>query len=331
MQKKVSRLTKPSLALLLLSGAFFSFTDTSYASEKSTEISQTKLSHWNESKDTQPHIYRSNTPIDLAGIQLYHNDGNPIETNILDKTDNPDMNLFAVAEYNIDNVDYKSYYFSDVDSESLNNIQTKIFNKAQDDTSNSTLKTIQDTPVQYAKGSGAATRNYNWSFSTGAKLTSTVEFNRASAYADINGKQGSVWDIKAISQIENTVTNPPYVSWTKRLAVPYSAQRLIDFGPDDTSATTMSVSLSGVVPGASWTFQPGGFSIDSTSSLSSKYGRWTLNKNTFNPTPKSAKMSPGIRTSNTSGNLGLELSHAYNRAGGHSHQTGIVSMYVTDR
>ena len=74
-----------------------------------------------------------------------------------------------------------------------------------------------------------------------------------------------------------------------------------------------------------------GFSINSTSSLSEKYGSWTLEKNLFNPVPKTAQMNTKIRTSNTAGNLGLQLSHTYVRAGGMTHSTGIVPTYIPDR
>lgn len=68
-------------------------------------------------------------PTNSAEIQLYHNNGNPIETNILERSENPEMNLFAVADYYINNINYKSYYLSDTKAENIQNIQTEALNE----------------------------------------------------------------------------------------------------------------------------------------------------------------------------------------------------------
>lgn len=328
---KSNTIQKASLSLLLASSSLFAFASAGSAEEKQPEIAQVKLSNWNESKDTPAKNVRSVMPTNSAEIQLYHNNGNPIETNILERSENPEMNLFAVADYYINNINYKSYYLSDTKVENIQNIQTEALNEINKKSTNLNSPLQAPSNISYAVGSGNATRDYNWSFSTGAKLTSSVQLTRASSNVDINGTTGSVWNVSSTNQLKNTITNPPFVEWTTRLAVPFSAQKLIDYGPDSTSGPTASVGLSGFVPSFNWNFNISGFSITSTSSLSDKYGRWTLNKNLFNPTPTSATMRPGIRTSNTSGNLGVKLSHAYFRSGGTVHATDIITMYVADR
>ncbi|MCU5380503.1 hypothetical protein OCA08_25550 [Bacillus cereus] len=56
-----------------------------------------------------------------------------------------------------------------------------------------------------------------------------------------------------------------------------------------------------------------------------------IKTNILESSPKTAQMNTKIRTSNTAGNLGLQLRHTYVRAGGTTHSTGIVSTYISDR
>lgn len=127
-------------------------------------------------------------------------------------------------------------------------------------------------------------RNYKWDFYLPsdsskhlAKMTDSVEFTRKSSAVDIDGKQGSVWDIKNVSHLERNLSNTMRINnkYT-RLEVEYPNQELLDWGPDDSSSSTVTVGLAGIVPAVNWSFKIGGFSVDDLSSKRDKYGRWAF-------------------------------------------------------
>ncbi|PFB92423.1 hypothetical protein CN296_28260 [Bacillus cereus] len=299
--------TKLLFFLSLLLGMFFS--SNVYAEEKNIHVIQGQITHWNEDKNTSEPKSNPTLKTNSAEIQLYHNNGNPIKTNILESSPKTNLYLFAVSNYYINNINYRDYYFSEAKTENIKTIQKE------------TVRHLEQIlhSSSYTTKSVTANRNYNYSFYTGAKLTTNITFNKDNSNVDINGKTGSVWDITASHTIKNTVINPPFISWNTQLSVAYSSQHLIDFEPDSTMIPIF------IFPNLT------DFSIHSNSSLSEKYGSWTLDKNLFNPVLKTAQMDTKIRTSNTSGNLGLQLSHTYVRAGGTTHSTGIVSTYIPDR
>ncbi|MFB7640631.1 hypothetical protein [Peribacillus butanolivorans] len=323
----------PILSVLLLALLFSP--NKSLAEQKDTNFLDSEVSEWIESKDNisgfSMNLKQSSKGISTLSdskIQIFHNDGNPITSNI---TDNKKMNLFAVLEYNIGNDAIRDYYFSEFDTEDLE--------KIKEETLVSYSEAAAETNVK-ARALAATNnyiRNYSWSFKNSgsskvaAKITTSVELKRSSSKTDIDGKKGSVWNISSDSQLENKVLNPPFINWYTRLAVPYTNQKLLSWGPKDSSAKSASVSLSGLVPGVSWNFGISGFNIADLSSKSSKYGRWKMTKDITNIQPKKASMEPGIRSTNTKGNFGVELSHTYTRAGGQTHNTGTVSIFVPDR
>ncbi|ALQ70328.1 hypothetical protein [Bacillus thuringiensis] len=298
-----------TILLFFISLLGLCFSSAVHAEESNTNAIQVNITNWNEDKNTSEQQSNLLPKKNSARIQLYHNNGNPIKTNILESSPKTNLYLFAISNYYIDNTSYRDYYFSEATTENIETIEK--------DSIHSLEKILHST--SYTPTSVAAKRNYHYSFYSGTKLTTTITFSQNSSVVDINGKTGSVWDITAFHTIKNTVINPPFISWHTQLSVPYSSQLLIDFVPDSTMLPTRIFS------------NLTGFSINSNSSLSDKYGSWTLEKNLFNPVPKTAQMNTKIRTSNTAGNLGLQLSHTYVRAGGITHSTGIVSTYVPDR
>ncbi|OJE50035.1 hypothetical protein BAQ49_23585 [Bacillus proteolyticus] len=285
------------------------FSSVVHAEERNTNAIQVNITNWNEDKNTSEQKANLLLKKNSAGIQLHHNNGNPIKTNILESSPKTNLYLFAVSDYYINKISYRDYYFSEAKTENIETIQKE---------STHSLEKILHSN-SYTSKSVTAKRNYHYSFYSGAELTTTITFSQNSSVVDINEKTGSVWDITASHTMKNTVINPPFISWHTQLSVPYSSQLLIDFAPDSTMLPTRIFS------------NLTDFSINSSSSLSDKYGSWTLEKNLFNSVPKTAQMNTKIRTSNTAGNLGLQLSHTYVRAGGITHSTGIVSTYIPDR
>lgn len=291
---------------LLLVGAFSS---TAHAEGKTINVIQEQITYWSEDKNTsgpKPHPKLQTSPTE---IQLYHNNGNPLETNILESFPKADLYLFAISNYYINNISYRDYYFSEAETENIGAIQKE------------TIRTLEKIlhSSSYTTESIQANRNYHYSFYTGATLTTNITFEKNNSNVNINGKTESVWTVNAAHTITNTVINPPFISWNTRLSVPYSSQHLIDSKPDSTMLPTRIFS------------NLTGFSINSDSSLSEKYSSWTMKKNLFNLAPKTARMNTEIRTSNTSGNLGIQLKHTYIRAGSTTHSTGIISTYIPDR
>jgi len=353
MKKGKLKFIIPMASAVILS-SILPFNAASAATTETTAVPYTekKITSWNESKNdisaksktskVQAFSLNADDLQSTSGVTILHNDGKPIETNIIGEQkieaseDNPDAkeednNLFAVVEYNKDGKTQKDYYFSNQESDDLNEVKDKAKEEQKAlDADKSTFKAM-------AVASGSSyTNTYHFNFynKTSKKkesvLTNSLQLNRKSSSTTINGKKGSVWDVKSISQVENPIINPPVMQWIQRLAVPYSAEKLIDEGPASSSAAKVNVSLSGLTPGISWDFSLGGTNIKNSSSYSGKYGRWTLKRNTLNFQPKSLKMTPGIRATNTSGNFAVQMSHQYDRRNS-PHNTGVITMSVPDR
>lgn len=292
---------------------------------------------------------------------LIHNNGKPLETNIL--TENKENHkLFAVYQVEINGVDYESYYFENREESNLNNLKEqvkkdkeKIKNKSiqiEEEKNNkeknnktdqftltnifNSLKSLVETPKAYAvasEPSGGYYRFYNWTFYGGSFGTtklgvySTVtHLDRKTASANIDGKSGSVWDIKADNKWD--ASSGRLDQQITRMAVPYTNQRLISYGPEDKNSGTVSVTLSQIVNPMEWTFTLNQFSVDDVSSTYNKYGRWIYNRNWGFPDPYITK--PGIRVSNTSGNFAMQHSHSF-QISYETHYTGTVTISVPDR
>ncbi|WP_368985468.1 hypothetical protein NST54_13435 [Caldifermentibacillus hisashii] len=174
---------------------------------------------------------------------------------------------------------------------------------------------------------------YDTNGSKRSTLATTVDLKRASSKVDINGKVGSVWNISSFSQWKRVQSGYILKDFYTRLAVPYKNQKLLDYGPvqGGVSGSTATVGLSGFVPNVSWTFSIGGFKMSDLSSVSSKYGRWKLSPTLINLGPSQLVIKPGIKSSNTSGNFGLQLSQKQVRVGSVQNGTGVVSIFVPDR
>lgn len=342
-----NKLTKvlPIASIVLLSSVlpFNSASAAITATTTSKPYIEQKISSWNESKESYKLVNSAEGKVN-GGVTVLHNGGKPITNNIITAQPkeetvepyvpaNPDKsNLVAVIAYNLNGDNYRNYFFTNQSSESLTNIIADAVQTSAEVALAKRSLPYQTTAVK--KGNNYY-NTYSWKFYNsngrlGAKLTTNLEMKRKSTNTKVNGRAASVWDVKAISQIENKIINPPFRSWTTRLAVPYSAEKLIDEGPSTKTSTSVGVSLSGFVPSISWSWNQGSFNVYNKSSLSSKYGRWTMKPDLTNPQPMKAKMTPGIRATNNSGNFAVQLSHQYERSR-QTHNSGTVSAVVPDR
>jgi hypothetical protein len=301
----------------------------------SGELPETTVNEW-----IQPEKDSSKQKKYEKGPKLIHNNGKPIENNIVSESN--DNKLFAVYHEEINGADYEKYYFQNTEKADLSEIKQDIKKeqkklKSQKTTSAMTSarlmnSTIPTTLAVASVPSGGYWRQYSWTFydSLGAKqgtYVSNTNFKRASSNANIDGKAGSIWNVHSFNSWEPNI-NGRLEEQITRMAVPYSAEKLLSYGPKDDSGFSVSVDLSGITSPLSWTFNVGNFFVDNVSSLSSKYGRWIYTRNLGYPDPFVTE--PGIRVSNTSGNLAVQLSHSFN-IGYKDHSTGIVTVSLPDR
>ena len=173
-----------------------------------------------------------------------------------------------------------------------------------------------------------------------AKLTTNVELLRKTKEARVNGVEGSIWDVTTFTQYEKKEAIRINNYYT-RLSADKPNQALLAYGPvGDSIGGMLTVNLTGgfnptkPLPDIEYSFNIAGFSVRDYSSLSSKYGRWKFYDGVGNL--RSMTTQPGIRVSNTSGSLVIELSHTTDNnsgidgyAGGM--RTGVIQIWVTDR
>lgn len=257
---------------------------------------------------------------------IIHNNGYAMESDYFENGKNEGNNLVAVKLEQTNYGYVETAYFANVEHISkseLNNIVSS------------------DSPfkgVIKATAKSTIYKSYNWSFySDGirlATLTSNVSLSRKSSNATINGKKCSVWDVNSFTQLEKEHANRLNYQYT-RLSVNTSNQTLLSYGPNKSSSKgNVSVGLDGGgVSGVSYSFDIGGFVVNDLSSLSNKYGRWSFTQNVGNQA--SLTTNPAIRTTNSSGNFVVELSHTANMTTKTDENinkgTGVVQIYCEDR
>ena len=101
------------------------FSSAVHAEEINTNVIQIHTTTWNEDKNTSEQKANLLLKKNSTGIQLYHNNGNPIKTNILESSPKTNLYLFAVSNYYINNVSYRDYYFSEATTKNIETIQKK--------------------------------------------------------------------------------------------------------------------------------------------------------------------------------------------------------------
>lgn len=263
------------------------------------------------------------TTYSLNNKYIIHNEGAPIESDYFVEGKNEGNYLVAVTIENESGEPTKHAYFSDTANMNLNEL-------------NDYISSVSDKQIKAARSGDYET--YSWKFRGNTStdkyttLTTVLNYERVSSTTKLDGKTASIWDFTALSQFEKK--NAKRINkMVTRLDVDQSAQTLLDFGPrGSASGGQVSVSLSGGVPTLSYDFPIDGYSIKNKSSLTGKYGRWEVCDNVGNV--DSFEINPGIRASNTSGNMVLELSHTTNFspvALNEDHGTGVIQLILADR
>ncbi|MFE4384938.1 hypothetical protein ACFRPD_36115, partial [Streptomyces cyaneofuscatus] len=286
--------------------------------------------------------------------KLIHNNGKPLNNNLLEDAGN--NHLYAVYQTELDGKVYEKYYFTDIRgdhklyNEELADIKEDVLEntkKIKTDFKGFIKKLAQDNTTDSAnhsnslsamavvsEPSGGYYRTYSWKFYhpitrlQAGTYTSTLHFDRKSSSANVDGKTGSVWDIASFNQYE--VKSYRINQLTTRNDVNYASEKIVSYGPYDDAGYTVGVDLSGLVSGNAWTFSVGAVITNNVSSIANKYGKWTwTHTSSYMQNPFVTK--PGLRVTNTSGNLAIKTSHSLHASYGATHSTGVVTTYIPDR
>ncbi|MCM3760593.1 hypothetical protein M3212_07310 [Alkalihalobacillus oceani] len=132
------------------------------------------------------------------------------------------------------------------------------------------------------------------------EISSTVYYENKGTVTYGSGI-ASIWDV-AYDNTMNPATGFQNNEHHMRASVePYSTQDLLSYGPQlETGSSQLEVSLTGSVPGVSWTFDILSVQFTDDSRLASDYGRWEFNYVLGSANAQSPHTtSPGIRVANT--------------------------------
>lgn len=287
--------------------------------------------------------------------KFIHNNGNPIDTNVIEEPGN--NHLYAIYQTELDGKLYEKYYFTDVDgnnvlnneelsemkkdalenTKEIKNGSENFINQLERDNTSESSKSSSNSLSTMAVASqpkGGYYKTYSFKFYQpithlqAGTYTSTVHLLRKSSSANINGKTGSVWDIDSFNEYESKHFKINQL--TTRNDVNYGAEKLVSYGPFDDAGYNVSVNLSGIVPSNPWSFSVGSVITNNVSSTANKYGRWIwTHTSDYMQNPFVTK--PGLRVTNTSGSFAIKTSHSLHVSYGSTHGTGVITTTVPDR
>ncbi|HBF7094783.1 TPA: hypothetical protein ACG3HB_003482 [Clostridioides difficile] len=257
---------------------------------------------------------------------VIHNNGNPMNTNIFEEKQGNE--LFAIVVSNINGNNVESYYISDTET-----LMDTTLDGMVNDISNGKLKDVYKNDLN--KQSRNSIKTYKWDFyrnlvtgkiQTGSLYTQ-LDFSKAGNY-NVDGKNSSIWNVVSRSDVKarsDDRINNTYV----RLDAGVGSQKLHDYTPQTTNASTLELSLTKLLNPKLWTISAGGYTTKSLSpGLESRYGRWEfksrIGKQNYWVT------APGIRASNSKGNFAIKYSQTM-KLNYSEHQTGVISASVSDR
>lgn len=265
--------------------------------------------------------------------QFFHNKGMAMTTDLFKDGQSQGNYLVAVYRAVRNGKNVESYYFT---TEPENNEAGLVKRVTQKEVE----KISQVVPL----ATGNEVRTFNWIEKKNGKelaeLTTNVNLLRKTKKASVNGVEGSIWDVTTFTQYEKKEAIRINNYYT-RLSADKQNQELLAYGPiGDSTGGTLNVNLTGgangalPIPSIGYSFSIDGFSVQDYSSLSGKYGRWKFYDGIGNL--QSMTTQPGIRVSNTSGSLVIELSHTTsnnNDIAGYTGglRTGVNQIWVTDR
>lgn len=283
--------------------------------------------------------------------ELIHNNGKRIENDVVDKGGKD--NLVAVYRTNINDTEYEKYYFSDRPTEDITEIKQEVLSDELNieskpdqfirslthnkNKSTTKLSTGYQTKAVKPVPSGGIIKSYKYNFypfggnkgSRIAVFNTNVEFKRKSSNATVNGKKASVWDVHAYQSYEQIQAVGRLTRQETKLGANYSDQKLLKEGPKTDSGGSVSVTLGGGgPPSITWNFNTSSnFRTQNNSSMEEKLGKWNWYLKFGHA---NLKTEPGIRITNTGGNLYVNINH-YFRIDGYVNNPGNVRASIPDR
>lgn len=324
-------------------------------------VSAQDVSNWKA--ENKPNWFTSvksdkNMKINQDTNQYYfiHNNGNKMDPSILESLADQGSikvskeavddatNLIGISTYKNKEKIFTDFYFSNRESEDVNVIEEKAIENAKkhfvikDKGAVSTLATTDSTSYYDSftwyfydfRGTSTTTDDI-----LAGTYTSNVTTIREGSVAQ-NGKSISVWDVKSFNQTQPVNSYQTRQIITRTSVESFSNETLISYGPPQTSTSSkFTVSLTGLVPTFAWIGNTSSSTISDSSSVSGKYGRWTVDFALGSTTAKNSfYYEPGVRFTNSSGNFGIEHSHNLNyykdlnsaSTGG----TGVITRYYSD-
>ena len=262
---------------------------------------------------------------------LLHNNGKPFSTDIFSDGQSQGNYLVAVYHTQENGVESEHYYFTNEPDDDREGLVMRI-----SESELSWRKSV-DSIADSVKAGGEV-KTYTWYHKKNAVLLAvlrtTVIVKRESSDTTIDGTKGSIWNVRAFTQLER-VNAARINGYRTGLSVDQTNQKLLSYGPiGDKSGGTVGVSLTGLgASSVSDSFRISGFSVSDLSSISKKYGRWDFRDN-FGSL-KTIATEPGIRASNTSGAFVTELNHVSflntSSVVDDAYQTGIIRIWTPDR
>ncbi len=162
-----------------------------------------------------------------------------------------------------------------------------------------------------------------------ATIYSCLDFKRNRTSHNLNGKIGSVWDIKNV--VSTTKHKGAIMDQYTRIDVSSANQSLLDYGPKNNyNGNTHTVSISKAGPSYSYNFNSQNYNRKDYSNMGYKYARWAYLKPSFSMGANTLTTEPTVRVFNSVGKLYTKPSYSVSISGWNYH-TGVVNIYTPDR
>lgn len=258
---------------------------------------------------------------------LVHNNGKPIDSDIT--IDNNENKLFAVYVNSEGNNDIISYYLTNTQEVNEKKMINDFLNSV-----NSEMNRIETATIELHGKIQPTYRIYNWDLKDKNKITvasfvQSINFNRVTNNSNINGRPGSVWEIKSYNKVLDKTGVTYIASQTNKIDVGYEGQNLFSWGQSiiDKNRDDYMYDINSKDSSISSPLK--GFSIEDSSDMANKYTK-SLYKYKFILREKSLITKKEVKVSNTGGNLALKINNVF-EFNNSSNNTGIIEVFISDR
>lgn len=268
-------------------------------------------------------------PIDIEKNNkiLIHNNGKPINSDII--IENNENKLFAVYVNSEGNNDIISYYFTN--TQKLN--EKKMINDFLNSV-NSEMDRIETATIELHGKIQPTYRIYNWDLKdkhevTVASYIQSINFDRVTKNGDIDGKLGSIWEVKSYNKVLDKTGVTYIASQSNKIDVGYEGQNLFSWEQSSVN-DNIDGYPNGILSKEFSIFSPlKGFSMEDSSDISEKYTK-SLYEYKLILNDKSLITTEEVKVTNTGGSLGLKINNVF-EFNNSSNNTGIIELFISDR